>query len=181
MPRGFLWNNGVTTDLGTLGGTRAEAFGVNDGGLVVGQSTTTMEITHAFLWQNGIMTDLGTLGGTESAQAADINDMGQVVGGSVTVSNAFHATLWVIGEEPPADSDADGVPDESDNCPTVPNPDQADADGDGVGDACDAPDQNPTTKGQCRSGGWRDFGFRNQGQCIRFVETGKDSRGLRSN
>ena len=35
------------------------------------------------------------------------------------------------------DQDGDGVPDSSDNCPTVPNPDQADGDHDGVGDACD--------------------------------------------
>ena len=37
-----------------------------------------------------------------------------------------------------ADTDGDEIPDVSDNCPTVPNPDQADADGDGAGDACDA-------------------------------------------
>jgi len=24
--------------------------------------------------------------------------------------------------------------------------------------------------------GWEDFGFRNQGQCVSFVETSKDSR-----
>jgi hypothetical protein len=35
------------------------------------------------------------------------------------------------------DSDGDGVPDESDNCPTIPNPDQADADKDGLGNVCD--------------------------------------------
>ncbi len=35
------------------------------------------------------------------------------------------------------DTDEDGIEDESDNCPTVANPDQADNDGDGLGDACD--------------------------------------------
>jgi hypothetical protein len=34
------------------------------------------------------------------------------------------------------DSDGDGVPDAVDNCPTVPNPDQASSDGGSVGDAC---------------------------------------------
>ena len=33
------------------------------------------------------------------------------------------------------------------------------------------------TADDCRDGGWADYGFRNQGQCIRFVNTGKDSRG----
>ncbi len=35
------------------------------------------------------------------------------------------------------DSDGDGVPDASDNCPMVFNPDQADSNHDGFGDACD--------------------------------------------
>lgn len=36
------------------------------------------------------------------------------------------------------DCDADGVPDAADDCPGVPNADQADANHDGVGDACEA-------------------------------------------
>ncbi len=35
------------------------------------------------------------------------------------------------------DTDGDGECDDTDNCPSTPNADQADADGDGVGDACD--------------------------------------------
>lgn len=36
------------------------------------------------------------------------------------------------------DTDGDGIPDESDNCPDTPNPDQIDNDGNGIGDICDA-------------------------------------------
>ncbi|TVP54381.1 MAG: hypothetical protein EA351_13345 [Gemmatimonadales bacterium] len=31
-------------------------------------------------------------------------------------------------------------------------------------------------KDQCKDGKWQELGFRNQGQCVRFVETGRDSR-----
>jgi hypothetical protein len=31
----------------------------------------------------------------------------------------------------------------------------------------------PTDKNQCKHGGWNNFGFKNQGQCIQFVNTGK--------
>jgi hypothetical protein len=45
----------------------------------------------------------------------------------------FATKTWVA-----VDDDGDGVPDESDNCPSVANADQADADEDFLGDACDA-------------------------------------------
>jgi hypothetical protein len=38
------------------------------------------------------------------------------------------------------DSDGDGIFDEQDNCPDIPNADQSDMDDDGVGDDCDKPD-----------------------------------------
>ncbi|HEX5798217.1 MAG TPA: right-handed parallel beta-helix repeat-containing protein [Candidatus Saccharimonadales bacterium] len=36
----------------------------------------------------------------------------------------------------------------------------------------------PLNKDECKKGGYETFGFRNQGQCIRFVNTGQDSRVL---
>lgn len=62
----------------------------------------------------------------------------------------------------PPDSDRDGVSDEKDNCPAVPNIDQRDSDGDGLGDLCDSEpcrfggtNSNVaiTTKVQCVPGG----------------------------
>lgn len=44
---------------------------------------------------------------------------------------------------PPPDQDKDGVPDYSDNCVGIANPNQQDIDGDGKGTACDEPEQPP--------------------------------------
>jgi len=48
------------------------------------------------------------------------------------------------------DSDADGLPDVSDNCPLTANPEQTDTDGDGQGNACDEDDDNDS-RGQTRT------------------------------
>jgi subtilisin family serine protease len=53
--------------------------------------------------------------------------------------DALAAIAKVLGREvPPRDTDGDGFFDDADNCPAIPNPDQADADGDGLGTACDS-------------------------------------------
>ena len=60
------------------------------------------------------------------------------------------------------DDDNDGVPDDVDNCPTIPNPDQANADSDELGDPCD-PTPNPQAKGcgcsVARGASSKDLGF----------------------
>lgn len=48
----------------------------------------------------------------------------------------------INGNNPPLDTDADGVPDSTDNCPFVMNANQANFDGDALGDVCDPDDDN---------------------------------------
>lgn len=45
-----------------------------------------------------------------------------------------------VSVPPPRDADADGIDDETDNCPAFANADQMDADADGIGDACECAD-----------------------------------------
>src|SRR6185437_15941149 len=91
-------STGVATDLGTLGGARSTALGINSNGQVVGESETTSGNEHALLWQSGQgMQDLGTLGGDMSS-ATGINTRGEVVGYSFTASGQQHAFLWQSGQ-----------------------------------------------------------------------------------
>jgi hypothetical protein len=89
----------------------------------------------------------GTVGGFDTRSTIDLNNV-LAPYGTAHVRLTVHAdgaanadtkfkTFWVSGcHTQPPDSDADSVPDATDNCPGVPNPDQADGDGDGVGDVC---------------------------------------------
>jgi probable HAF family extracellular repeat protein len=75
----FLWEHGVLTDLGTLGGDNGTPIWINEAGDVVGWADLPgSQTSHAFLWRKGVMTDLGTLDGFSHATA--INSRGQIVG-----------------------------------------------------------------------------------------------------
>jgi probable HAF family extracellular repeat protein len=100
----MLWQDGVPSDLGTLGGvTNNAALAINNWGQIVGFSDLPGDSTgHAFIWQHGVMSDIGTLPGAGCpamclSSAWGINDAGQVVGQSCDENGDCRAFLWQDG------------------------------------------------------------------------------------
>ena len=84
-------------DLGSLGGARVGALGINSDGEVVGFAALPgSSALHAFLNDGGGIRDLGTFGGSQSTARA-INRNESVVGWAVTGSGERHAFLLRSG------------------------------------------------------------------------------------
>jgi probable HAF family extracellular repeat protein len=85
-------------DLGTLGGSWSEAYGVSaDGNVVVGDAATpgTGGVGHAFRWTpGGGIQDMGTLGGEWSGARQVCADGSIVVGWAYTPDGEYHACRW---------------------------------------------------------------------------------------
>ncbi|MGB0594360.1 MAG: thrombospondin type 3 repeat-containing protein [Poseidonia sp.] len=81
---------------------------------------------------------------------------------SVTTAGGWDNFVWAIDPSMKADTDNDGVPDVSDNCPNTSNPLQGNTDGDAQGDACDSDDDNDgitdNSPDDCPRGGAANWG-----------------------
>jgi probable HAF family extracellular repeat protein len=104
------WVGGVSTNLGSLGGSYSGATSVNgDGSVIVGYSYlpglvsfngVNYNAQHAFRWTNAGMVDLGTLGGPVSG-ANGVSSSGSVVVGYSYIGGlgplTQHAFRWTSG------------------------------------------------------------------------------------
>ena len=81
---------------------------------------------------------------------------------SVTSTGGWDAFVWALDPAMKADSDNDGVPDVSDNCPNDSNPLQENTDSDTQGDVCDSDDDNDgitdNSGDDCPRGGQANWG-----------------------
>jgi hypothetical protein len=100
-------------------------FSVNDSTPQALTSTNTTAYT--FHLPDGASTISVTAGGTGTGHNA-VLDVAEVGGGT----------------DPGGDRDGDTIPDASDNCPDISNPQQRDGDGDGIGNKCDDGSTTPT-------------------------------------
>ncbi|NML13577.1 PEP-CTERM sorting domain-containing protein [Azohydromonas caseinilytica] len=94
--RPFLYAEGKTTLLPSLGGTFGQAWAVNNAGQVVGYSYTAGGELLPFLYSGGAMTALAPAG---FGEALDINDQGWIVGSLDLSAALWHGgTRWKLDE-----------------------------------------------------------------------------------
>lgn len=84
------------TDLGTLGGSVSEAYGLNDSGQAAGMATTVFGSMHAISFGASGNQDLTFGSGAAEGAASGINNSGQISGTQYLNGQSF-ATVWSNG------------------------------------------------------------------------------------
>ncbi|MCC6907091.1 MAG: hypothetical protein IT430_04045 [Phycisphaerales bacterium] len=96
-PLAAVWVNQQVYSIGTLGGARSQALGVNRNDVVVGWAETSDRLEHGFVLRDQQMIDIGTLPGGFESGAADVDSFGRVCGWATDANGWHHAIIWENG------------------------------------------------------------------------------------
>jgi len=93
---GITWQSGTVTLLAPLSAdVSANAYDVNDQGIVVGQSLSAAGVHHAVSWTNGSVSALTDFG--YGSRATAINASGVIVGSAQNSASLDEAVMWQNG------------------------------------------------------------------------------------
>lgn len=165
----FVYANGVMTRIGP--DTESYARGINNRGQVVGEFLAQGGF-HAFLYSQGVFTDLGSPASPQTSAYA-INNHGEIVGNTfVPVGSEYKQRAFILRDgnivelnsliPPGAGWDLSWAFDINNRGEIV---------GYGtVNQKFRAFLLTPASKDLLRHDGWKRFGFKNEGECTKFVE-----------
>ncbi len=92
------WLGGVVEDVGkTEPHSYSRAYGVSEGGVLVGFAWNLFSPNDAILFDGGVWSMIGGFGQFQNAEAYDVTDTGYVCGLQAFPSGSWHACLWTPG------------------------------------------------------------------------------------
>ena len=123
-PTSFIFNSGIIDNFNIINNS-SFIFNHNSGTI----NNSGILDNFGVIDNSGILDNFDTI--DNSHGGAIDNQCGATYLGNLPIGSPINNIPCII------DSDFDGIPDLSDNCPDVANPDQTDVDTDGIGNACD--------------------------------------------
>jgi len=104
--RAYFLTRAGWRNIGSLGGSYTYTFGINDSGMVTGQSDISntpdpvfgFPNFHGYVWQNGVLTDFGSVFGDDFSIGEYMNSSGQIIGTSDLNGDMYaHSFLYDHG------------------------------------------------------------------------------------
>ncbi len=94
---GFVYSGATFTDLGSLGGDRTYARGINSSGKIAGYSYNSSNNVRGYIYDNGTMTDLEDIMSSNRTYAFSINDSDMITGYTRVPEGTISAFVYQNG------------------------------------------------------------------------------------